>query len=150
MSVKPIPEGYHTITPFLVVEQAEKVIKFLKDAFGAKESFPAMKTPEGKIAHAELKIGDSMVMIAEACGEKRANPTMLYLYMENVDEVYKKAINAGGQSIKEPVDQFYGDRSGGVKDPSGNEWWIATHKEDVSAEECAKRMQQMQKEKAHV
>lgn len=148
MAVKPIPDGYHTITPYLIVEKASEVIKFLKEAFDAKEPFPAMQSPDGKIMHAELLIGNSHVMISEACPEKQKNPTMLYLYVEDVDKVYDKAIKAGGKSVKEPMNQFYGDRSGGVKDVSGNEWWIATHVEDVPEEEMGKRAQEAMKEKA--
>jgi PhnB protein len=150
MAVKPIPDGYHSLTPFIVAKGADKLIAFLKSAFGATEAFPIMKGPDGSIKHAEMKVGNSIVMLSEAMGsECPAQPCMLYHYVTDVDAVYKQAVAAGGKAIKEPMDQFYGDRSGGVTDPCGNQWWIATHKEDVSPEECEKRMAQQMKEKAH-
>ncbi len=148
MAVKAIPEGYHTVTPYLIVEKADEVIKFLKEAFDAKEVFEAMRGPDGKLKHAELLIGDSHIMLSEACPEKGKNSTMLYLYVNDVDKVYEKAIKAGGKEVRKPENQFYGDRSGGVKDVSGNEWWIATHVEDVNGAELEKRMKEAMKEKA--
>ncbi len=148
MAVKPIPEGYHTVTPYLIVEQADDVIKFLKEAFDAKEVFEAMRGPDGKLSHAELLIGNSHVMLSEACPEKGKGKSTLYLYVEDVDKVYEKAIKAGGKEIRKPENQFYGDRSGGVTDVSGNEWWISTHVEDVSGPELEKRMKEAMKEKA--
>jgi uncharacterized glyoxalase superfamily protein PhnB len=136
--VKPIPEGYHTITPFLVVAGAEKLIDFLKQAFGAKETFRTA-LPDGTIKHAEIKIGNSMLMMGDAKGECAPSKSMFYLYVEDTDALYQSALAAGATSIMPPSDQFYGDRSGGVKDPFGNEWWIATHIEDVSSEEMEKR-----------
>jgi uncharacterized glyoxalase superfamily protein PhnB len=139
MAVKPIPEGYHTITPHLTVQGVAKLIDFLKKAFDAKEimSHPG---PDGRIMHAEVKIGDSIVMMGEAGGEWQPMPAALYIYVPDTDATYKRAIQAGATSVREPADQFYGDRSGGVKDPCGNQWWIGTHKEDVSPEEMKKRM----------
>lgn len=150
MPVKAIPDGYHSLTPYIISTDAPKLLKFLKEAFGATELFPPMTLPDGTIKHAELKVGDSPVMIAQACGEAKPTSFMLYFYVEDVDAVYKKAVQSGGTSIKEPEDQFYGDRSGGVIDPVGNQWWIATHKEDVTPEECEQRMKAAYKEKAHV
>ena len=139
MATKPIPDGYHTITPYLTVRGAPKVIEFLKQAFGAEPSHEPTKRPDGTIMHAEVKIGDSRVMIAEENEMAKATVSSLYLYVPNVDSVYKQAIKAGGNTIMEPTDMFYGDRSGGVKDPSGNSWYIATHKEDLAPQELAKR-----------
>jgi len=140
MAVNPIPEGYHTVTPYIVVEGAAKLIDFLKQAFGAEETF-RMPMPDGKIGHAELRIGDSIIMMGDAGPEHPPMPTMLHLYVKDADAVYKRALQAGATSLREPADQFYGDRSGGVKDPVGNQWWIATHKEDVPPEELARRAQ---------
>jgi uncharacterized glyoxalase superfamily protein PhnB len=144
--VKPIPDGYHTITPYLVVDGAEKIIRFVKDAFGAQNVHEPTMRPDGKIMHAELKIGDSIVMISDA--SERAQPTsvMLYVYVPNVDAVYQKALKAGATSVMEPADQFYGDRSGGVKDAAGNQWFIGTHVEDVSPAELKKRAAEMLKQ----
>ncbi len=138
MSVKPIPDGYHSITPYLVVAGAAKLIDFLKHAFNAKEMH-RMAGPDGKVAHAELKIGDSPVMMGEAKGQWQPMPSMLYLYVADCDAVYKRALDAGATSVSEPADMFYGDRHGAVKDSSGNFWYIATHKEDVAPAEMEKR-----------
>jgi uncharacterized glyoxalase superfamily protein PhnB len=137
-NVQPIPEGSHTITPYLVVEGVPKLIEFLKQAFGAQE-LGRMARPDGGVMHAEVKVGDSKLMMGEPMGDWKAKPCSLYLYVEDVDAVYQRAIQAGGTSVSEPSDQFYGDRTGGVIDPSGNYWGIATHVEDVSHEEMAKR-----------
>lgn len=147
MAVKPIPDGYHTVTPYIVCNGAADVISFLKNAFDAKELCPPMTGPDGVVHHAELKIGNSHIMLSEACGEQKAMPAMIYLYVENVDKVYDQAIKAGGKSIKPVENQFYGDRSGGVSDSAGNQWWIGTHVEDVSLEELNKRAAEKHKEK---
>jgi uncharacterized glyoxalase superfamily protein PhnB len=139
MAVKAIPDGYHTVTPYLIARDAAKTIEFAKKAFGAEYAFEPMKSPNGKIMHAELKIGDSHVMISDATEQHPAMPCMLHLYVPDVDAVHKRAVSAGGTALTEPADQFYGDRSGGVKDPSGNVWYIATHKEDVAPAELKKR-----------
>ena len=144
--VKPVPEGYHTVTPYLVVDGAEKVIKFMKEAFGAQQVFEPMMRPDGKVMHAEFKIGNSIVMLADSSERAQATSTMLYLYVPNVDAVYQKAIKAGGTSLMEPADQFYGDRSGGVKDPAGNRWHIGTHIENVSPAELKKRAAEVMKQ----
>jgi uncharacterized glyoxalase superfamily protein PhnB len=137
MAVKPIPDGYHTITPYLSVDGAAKLIEFLKQAFGATSK--EMCRPDGKIAHAEVQIGDSKVMVADIPEPSKSMPGVIYMYVEDVDTVYQRAITAGGTSISQPTTQFYGDRHGGVKDPAGNLWWIATHVEDVSSEELQRR-----------
>jgi PhnB protein len=139
MAVKAIPEGFHTVTPYLIVESVERLIEFVKAAFDAKERF-SHKGPDGKIGHAEVTIGDSIVMIGGARGNWKPIPAMIYLYVNDCDATFKRAIAAGAKSVQELTDQFYGDRSGGVTDPCGVQWWIATHKEDVSDEEMARRM----------
>ena len=135
----PIPQGFHAVTPYLVVPDAAKVMDFMQRAFGATERYK-MQGPDGAVAHAEMQVGDSVVMVGQSPDQTRTTHSMLYLYVPDVDAVYEKAVAAGGVSVREPVDQFYGDRSGAVKDPGGNEWWIATHKEDVSSEEMKRRM----------
>ena len=141
-SVQAIPNGSHSITPYLVVEGVPKLIEFLKQAFGAEE-LGRMARPDGGVMHAEVKVGDSKLMMGEPMGDWKAKPCSLYLYVEDVDAVYQRAIQAGGTSVREPSDQFYGDRTGGVIDPCGNYWGIATHVEDVSHEEMAKRFAAM-------
>ena len=137
----PIPEGHRTVTPFLRVADAARLIDFMKQAFAATEAF-RMDGPDGSVAHAEVKIGDSMVMIGQAPADQ-AMQSMLHLYVPDTDAIYKSALAAGATSIREPADQFYGDRSAGVRDAQGNEWWMATHIEDVSREEMERRMAAM-------
>lgn len=136
--VKPVPQGHHTVTPYLVVSGVGKLIEFAKQAFGAKEVF-LFKGPDGTVQHAEVKIGDSIVMMGEGGPGGKQFPGMLHLYMEDVDAVYRRAIEAGAKSIREPADQPQGDRMGGVEDQFGNQWWIATHIEDVTPEEMERR-----------
>ena len=146
MAVKPIPEAYHTVTPYLIIEGAAAAIEFYKKAFGAKELF-RFPAPEGKIGHAEIKIGDSPIMLADAYPDMGYNgpkslggsPVSLMIYVENVDTVFNQAVEAGA-TVKEAVsDKFYGDRSGSLIDPYGHVWHVSTHKEDVSLEEMEKR-----------
>ena len=139
MAAKPVPEGYHTVTPYLVVRGAPKLIEFLEQAFGAQLSHQPVKRPDGSIMHTQVKIGDSQIMIGEESERAMAAPCTLHLYVPDVDSVFQQAVKAGGSTIMEPMDMFYGDRSGGVTDPSGNRWYIATHKEDVAPQELAKR-----------
>jgi len=146
MAVKPIPDGYHTVTPYLTVRGAAKVIDFLKQAFGAEEAGPPLKRPDGKIMHAQVKIGDSLVMLADENEMAKATAASLYVYVPDVDKTYQRAIKAGGEKVMEPTDMFYGDRSGSVKDPSGNSWSMATHKEDVAPQEMAKRAEAFMKQ----
>jgi len=146
--VKPIPEGYHAVTPYLVVDGAEKVVTFMKEAFGAKPVFEPVMRADGKIMHAEFKIGDSIVMIGDSSDRARPTTAMLHLYVPNVDAVYQKALKAGATSLMEPSNQFYGDRSGSVADPAGNRWFIGTHIEDVSPAELKKRAAEMLKQRA--
>lgn len=141
-AVKPIPEGYSTVTPYLMPEDADRLIRFLQEAFDA-ELLGRHESPDGRMMHASLQIGDSKVMMGEAAEEWPAMPAMLHLYVEDVDAVFRQAIAAGGRAIREPEDQFYGDRSGGLVDPAGNQWWVTTHIEDVSPEEMESRMAEM-------
>ncbi len=129
MAVKPVREGFHTVTPYVMVQEADKLINFVKQAFGATELLRTIGSAGG--IHAEVRIGDSMIMVGGAqSGEQM--PAAIYLYMNDVDAVYKRALQAGATSIMEPVDQSYGERSAGVKDPFGNVWYIAAPKKDVS------------------
>jgi PhnB protein len=149
MAAKPIPEGYHTITPYLSVDDAARAITFYEKAFGAKETV-RMPGPDGKIAHAELQIGDSTIMLSDPFPQAQAkNPKELggttvglFTYVEDVDEVFKQALDAGATSTMEPENQFWGDRFGSVIDPFGHHWQIATHVEDVPPEEIEKRSQE--------
>jgi PhnB protein len=141
MAVKAIPDGYHSVTPHLMVRGGAQLIDFLKEAFGARETY-RVPGPEG-IMHAEMRIGDSTVMMADAMGGIEPMPMVLFLYVEDADALYKRALQAGGTSIQELKDQFWGDRAGAVKDAFGNVWWIATHVEDVPAEELQRRLQEM-------
>lgn len=140
MAVKPIPEGYHTITPYLIVEGADKLIEFIEKVFGGKVT-TKVQDDTGRINHAEMKVGDSMLMLAEAGAEWKPTKTMLHLYVEAADETYQKALDAGAEMVREPVDQFYGDRNATVKDAFGNIWGISTHIEDVSDEEIERRLE---------
>jgi len=137
----PVPKGFGTVTPFLCVTDAVKLIDFLQQAFAAELTF-RMDGPDGSVAHAEVNIGNSKVMIGQVPAE-RAIRAMLHLYVTDTDAAYNRAIAAGATSVREPADQFYGDRSGGVRDMWGNEWWMATHIEDVSPEEMERRMKAM-------
>ncbi len=143
---KPIPDGYHTATPYLIVNDAAQAIEFYKEAFGATELL-RMAKPDGKIGHAEIRIGDSTIMLADEFPEMGArspqsfggSPVSIFLYVENVDAVFAQTVAAGAVVQRPVADQFYGDRMGGVKDPFGHAWYIATHVEDVSPEEMRKR-----------
>ena len=143
MSVNAIPKGYHTITPYFSVRDAHGLVDFLKRAFDGVAEVHSM--PDGSILNAQVQVGTSMVLIGQAPKDQPADkrmPAMLYMYVEDVDTVYRKAIAAGGESIIEPRDQFYGDRVGAVRDLTGNQWWIATHKEEMSSEEMTRRAAQ--------
>lgn len=138
MAVKPIPEGYHSVTPYLIAAGADKLIDFVTEAFGA-EVIERLTRADGTIGHAEVRIGDSVVMLSEARGEWKPMPAAIYLYVPDTDATYRSALGAGATSVMEPADQFYGDRNAGVKDLVGNLWWIGTHKEDVPREELERR-----------
>jgi PhnB protein len=143
---KPIPDGYHTATPYLIIKDAAKAIEFYKKAFGAKEMM-RMSQPDGRIGHAEIKIGDSPIMLADEFPEMGArspqslggSPVSILLYVEDVDAFAKQAVTAGTKVVRPVKDQFYGDRSGSFEDPFGHQWHIATHVEDVAPEEMHKR-----------
>ena len=141
MKTNPIPPGYHTVTPYLTVANARAEIEFLKRAFGAQTTETLSEEPDGTIRHAELKIGDSMLMLGQARDQWTPRPTGFYLYVEDCDAWYKRAMAAGAKSLMEPVDQFYGDRNAGVEDLEGNYWWIGTRVEDLSPEELKRRAQ---------
>jgi uncharacterized glyoxalase superfamily protein PhnB len=145
--VQAIPKGYHTVTPYLVIDGAKKVIDFLKKAFDAQQVTLMPGDGPDKIGHAEVKIGDSIIMIGDAMADQKAIPTMLYLYVEDADATFKRAKQAGGTVIKDIENQFYGDRAGCVKDPSGNLWWIASHVEEVAPDELKRRHDAMMKTK---
>jgi PhnB protein len=146
MATQPIPEGYHTVTPYLAVEDATEAIEYYTKAFGAKERV-RMETPDGRVGHAELEIGDSLVMLSDPFPQASTKPpnelggtsVSVFMYVEDVDAVVKQAVDAGATVTMEVADQFWGDRFGSVKDPFGHLWSIATHVEDVPPEEMAER-----------
>ena len=146
MAVKPIPEGYRTVTPYLAVDDAAEAIEYYKKAFGAKER-GRMETPDAKIGHAELEIGDSLVMLSDPFPqattrtpkELGGTSASVFLYVDDVDAVVKRAVDAGATVTMEVADQFWGDRFGSVQDPFGHSWSIATHVEDVPPEEMPER-----------
>ena len=141
-----IPEGYHSVTPYLCVRDAARALEFYKKAFGATELM-RMADPSGKIGHAEIKIGDSHIMLADEFPEMGfrspqslgGSPVAIHLYVEDVDATASQAVAAGAKLVREVKDQFYGDRNGSVEDPFGHVWYISTHLEDVSEEEMRKR-----------
>lgn len=147
MPVKPIPPGFHTATPYLVIKNAMAAMDFYKKAFGATERF-RMPMPDGRLAHGEIQIGDSIIMMCDEFPEMGGkspqmlggSPVNIYLYVEDVDAFYNKALAAGAKSTKPVMDQFYGDRSGQLQDPFGHLWWVASRKEEVSPAELQKRM----------
>jgi PhnB protein len=155
MATKPIPEGYHTVTPYLAVDDASQAIEYYKKAFGAKERV-RMEAPGGKIGHAELEIGDSLVMLSDPFPHATTRPpkelggtsASVFMYVEDVDAFVKRAVDEGATMTMEVTDQFWGDRFGSVTDPFGHSWSIATHVEDVPPEEMAERAKQAMAEMA--
>jgi PhnB protein len=145
MTTKYIPDGYHSITPSVCVDGAQKFVGFLKQVFDAKERM-RMDGPGGKIMHAEFEIGDSAIMVADTMPEWPAKSNSLYVYVKDVDATYQRAIQAGAKSVREPEDMFYGDRTSAVTDSFGNFWGIATHIEDVAPAELKKRAEAFQKQ----
>lgn len=145
-AVKPIPDGYHSVTPYLIIKGAAEAIEFYKKAFGATELF-RMAQPDGKIGHAEIKIGDSPIMLADEFPEMKyfgpktlgGSSVSLLIYVADVDTIFKQAIEAGAEEQKPIEDKFYGDRMGSLVDPFGHVWHVGTHTEDVSPEEMEKR-----------
>jgi PhnB protein len=154
MAVKPIPDGYYTATPYLIVKGAARAIDYYKQAFGAEELM-RVPMPDGKLGHAEIKIGNSPIMLADESPEMGhkspdslgGSPVGLVLYVTDVDKTFAQAIKAGGKSVMAVQDKFYGDRSGTLTDPFGHQWTIATHKEDVPMEEMQRRLKNEMAEK---
>jgi PhnB protein len=146
MAVKPIPEGYHSLTPYLYFERTRDAIEFYKAAFGATER-GVMDGPGGAVMHAELQIGDSVVMMADnadqAPSKLGGTAVSILIYTEDVDAMFKRAVDKGATSLDAPSDKFYGDRMGSLRDPFGHEWTIGTHIEDVSEEQMQERMASM-------
>jgi PhnB protein len=155
MAVKPIPDGYHAVTPYLIVAGAGRAIEFYKQVFDATEQM-RMEGPNGSVVHAEIRIGDSVIMLADEMpgmgfkGPKElgGTPVSLMVYVNDSDATFKRAIDAGATQQRPVEDQFYGDRSGTVEDPFGHTWTIATHKEDLSPEEIGKRAAAHMKERS--
>jgi len=145
-AVKPIPEGYHSVTPYLILSNASDAIAFYKKALGAEEII-RMDDPGGRIHHAEISIGDSRIMLADEHPEIQAlspktiggSPVTIHLYVEDVDAAVARAVAAGAKLVRPVADQFYGDRTGGIEDPFGYRWFIATHKEDLTMDEIRRR-----------
>ena len=148
--VKPVPDGHRTVTPYLAIKNAAKALDFYQRAFGAVESYKLMM-PDGRVGHAEIRLGDSLIMLADEFPEYGGkapdtlggSPVSMHLYVEDVDAFVKKAVAAGAKERKPVADQFYGDRSGQLEDPFGHLWWVATHKEDVPPAEMQKRAEKM-------
>lgn len=145
--VRAVPEGFHTVTPYLVVENAQGLIEFIEKAFDGNVTF-VTKRDDGKITHATVTIGDSTVMVADMMEDMDKTQTaMLYLYVDDADAMFKKAVQAKGKAVQEPRTEFYGDRAGAVSDQWGNVWWIGTHVEDVEPEELERRAKREMKER---
>lgn len=143
MPVQNPPAGYQSVSPYLIVTGVAKLIEFLRAVFDATV-VERMTRPDGSVGHCEVRIGDSIVMMGEPPDPSKVRPSNLYVYVPDVDSTYRRALAHGARCEREPTDQFYGDRSGGFIDASGNTWWIATHKEDVSPEEIQRRARQAQ------
>lgn len=157
MNVKAIPDGYHSLTPYMGIDKAGEAIEFYKKAFGATQVM-RLDMPDGRVGHAELRIGDSSLMLGTPCDQMALrNPDEhtsigLHLYVEDVDAQFQRAVDAGATVVSEPKDQFYGDRSASVKDPFGHLWFLATHKEDLTEEQIRQRAMELFKQigRAHV
>ncbi len=142
MTVNYIPKDHQHVIPYLVVEEIEPILDFVKQTFDAKET-ECIKGPGGVLMHAQVQIADSVVMFGRAREQFQPMPACIYVYVKDTDAAFQKALAAGSTSVMEPQDQFYGDRNAGVKDVAGNMWWIGTHLEDVSTEELQKRADAM-------
>jgi PhnB protein len=150
MSVRAIPAGHHTASPYLAIKNAVKALEFYKKAFGADEIYKLLM-PDGRLGHAEIRLGDSIIMLADEFPEYGGkspetlggSPVSIHLYVEDVDAFFKRAVAAGAKERKPVMDQFYGDRSGQLEDPFGHLWWVATHREDVSPTDMQKRVEAM-------
>ena len=151
MNVKAIPDGYHSLTPYMGIDKAGEAIEFYKKAFGATQVM-RLDMPDGRVGHAELRIGDSSLMLGTPCAQMALrNPDEhtsigLHLYVEDVDAQFQRAVDAGATVVSEPKDQFYGDRSASVKDPFGHLWFLATHKEDLTEEQIRQRAMELFKQ----
>jgi len=144
MAVKPIPENYPRVSPYLIVSDVEETMGFVEYVFNGKVR-EKMTTPDGSVNHGEMNIGDSVIMMGKASADYPTLNAMLYIYVEDTDAAYKRAIEKGAVSVMEPANQFYGDRNAGVKDKDGISWWFATHVEDVSPEEMMRRNEERSK-----
>ena len=138
MAVKPIPENYPRVSPYLIVKNVEETMDFIQSVFDGKVR-EKMKTPNGSVNHGEISIGDSVIMMGRATESHEPQNVMLYIYFDDTDAAYKRALEKGAESVMEPADQFYGDRNAGVKDKDGISWWMASHVEDISPEELQRR-----------
>ena len=153
MTIKSIPDGYHSVTPYLSIKGAAEAIEFYKRAFSATELF-RLVAPSGEIGHAEIKIGDSPIMLADPCEEGAfRNPQSLggssvglHVYVEDVDALFVQAVDAGAKAVRPVQDQFYGDRTGTLEDPFGHVWFLATHKEELTPEEINRRAEALFKQ----
>ncbi|PRW83935.1 VOC family protein [Pseudomonas fluorescens] len=151
MNVKAIPDGYHSLTPYMGIDKAGEAIDFYKKAFGATQVM-RLDMPDGRVGHSELRIGDSSLMLGTPCDQMALrNPDEhtsigLHLYVEDVDAQFQRAVDAGATVVSEPKDQFYGDRSASVKDPFGHLWFLATHKEDLTEEQIRQRAMELFKQ----
>ncbi|MBC8197874.1 MAG: VOC family protein [Candidatus Marinimicrobia bacterium] len=141
MSVYYKPNGYHDVSSYIVVKNANDTIKFAENVFNA--IIVEKMEDNGEIMHAEFQIGDTIIMIGNGKNGSKLFPAMLYVYVENVDKTYKKAMDSGAISIMEPQNQFYGDRNAAVEDSCGNQWWIATHRENLSSKELEERLEKI-------
>ena len=136
------PDGYHTVTPYLIVRGVPALIEFLENVFGAGE-LRRTTVSDGRVHHARVQIGDSVVMIGETGDGQPTFPAVLYLYVDDVDSTYQLALEHGAKSLRKPEEQYYGDRNAGIEDPLGNQWWIAIHREDVPPDELERRAREL-------
>ena len=136
------PDGYHTVTPYLIVRGVPKLIEFLENVFGAGE-LRRTTVSDGRVHHARVQIGDSVVMIGETGEGQPTFPAVLYVYIDDVDRTYQLALKHGAKSLRKPEDQYYGDRNAGIEDPFGNQWWVAVHREDVPPDELERRAREL-------
>ena len=146
MAVNPIPDNYPRVIPYLIIKDVVKMQQFLKDVFDAI-IIETMALADGTVNHGEVRIGDSVIMMGKASDDYPPKPSMIYIYVEDVDAIFKKAISLGAKSIMEPADMFYGDRNGGFEDEQGISWWVASHIKDVSKEEMQKLNAERAKQK---
>ncbi len=138
MTIPPIPTGYHTVTPYLIVNGVAELIEFARFVFKAEETRRSLGS-RGQIQHARIRIGDSHIMMGESESSSTPMPAVLYVYVDDVDRTFERALEAGATALREPADQFYGDRNAGVRDTCGNEWWIARHIADIDPDELSRR-----------